>query len=132
MRSTETTRSSSAVSNTITPWVERPAMRMPSTPQRMSWPRLVTSMIWSLSSTRDGRPRAPVGLGNRHGDDAFAAAPGGAVLVRRRALAEAACRDGQHELLGRRHLDIALLAELDRVGRLVGFRHLFDFAIEAA
>ena len=30
-RSTETTRSSSAVSNTITPCVERPAMRMPST-----------------------------------------------------------------------------------------------------
>jgi hypothetical protein len=45
MCSTDTTCSSSAVSNTITPWVERPAMRMPSTGQRISWPLSVTSMI---------------------------------------------------------------------------------------
>lgn len=45
MCSTETTCSSSAVSNTITPWVERPAIRMPSTGQRISWPLSVTSMI---------------------------------------------------------------------------------------
>ncbi len=38
MCSTETTCSSSAVSNTITPWVERPAMRMSSTGQRINWP----------------------------------------------------------------------------------------------
>ena len=44
IRSTETTRSPSAVSNTITPWVERPAMRIPSTRVRMSWPPSVTSM----------------------------------------------------------------------------------------
>lgn len=36
MRSTETTRSSAAVSNTMTPWVLRPAMRTPSTGTRMS------------------------------------------------------------------------------------------------
>ena len=36
MRSTETTRSSSAVWNTITPCVARPAMRMPATGTRMS------------------------------------------------------------------------------------------------
>lgn len=45
MCSTETTCSSSAVSNTITPWVERPATRMPSTGHRISWPLSVTSMI---------------------------------------------------------------------------------------
>ena len=43
-RSTDTTRSSSAVSNTITPWVARPAMRMPSTLVRINCPPLVTSM----------------------------------------------------------------------------------------
>ena len=36
MCSTETTCSSSAVSNTITPWVERPAIRISSTGQRIS------------------------------------------------------------------------------------------------
>jgi hypothetical protein len=36
MCSTDTTCSSSAVSNTITPWVERPAIRMPSTGQRIN------------------------------------------------------------------------------------------------
>ena len=49
-----------------------------------------------------------------HCDDAFAAAAGDAVFVGRRALAEAALRDRQDELLGRPQLDIALLAELDR------------------
>src|SRR6476660_1844642 len=41
-------------------------------------------------------------LGECHGDDAFAAAAGGAVLVGRRALAEAALRHRQYELLRRR------------------------------
>ena len=44
MRSTDTTFSSSAVLNTITPCVERPAMRMPFTGQRISCPPSVTSM----------------------------------------------------------------------------------------
>src|SRR5262249_17365084 len=44
-RSTEATRSLSAVENTITPCVARPAMRIPSTGQRMSWPPSVTNMI---------------------------------------------------------------------------------------
>src|SRR5262249_42784268 len=60
MRSTETTRSSSAVSNTITPWVERPAMRMPSTRVRISWPALVTSISWSSSSTGNEATSLPV------------------------------------------------------------------------
>jgi hypothetical protein len=44
-RSTATTRSFSAVLKTMTPCVERPAMRMPLTGQRMSWPPLVTSIM---------------------------------------------------------------------------------------
>ena len=44
-RSTEATRSLSAVENTITPCVARPAIRIPSTGHRMSWPPSVTSMI---------------------------------------------------------------------------------------
>jgi len=50
-RSTETTCSPGAVLMTMTPWVERPALRMPCTGQRINWPPSVTSMIWSLSST---------------------------------------------------------------------------------
>src|SRR3954453_7830474 len=50
---------------------------------------------------------------DRHRDDAFAAATGGAVLERGRALAHALLGDGEHELLGLRHLDIALFAELE-------------------
>src|SRR5215813_14851657 len=57
--------------------------------------------------------------GHRHGDNAFAAAPGGAVLVGRAALAEPALGDREHELLGLRHFHIALLAELDRAARLL-------------
>ena len=45
IRSTDATFSPSAVLNTMTPWVERPAMRMPSTGQRINWPPSVTSMI---------------------------------------------------------------------------------------
>src|SRR5580692_9406153 len=56
---------------------------------------------------------AAVLFGDRHGDDAFAAAAGGAVLVGRGALAEAFFGNRQHELLGFGHDDIALLAELD-------------------
>ena len=44
-RSTDATFSPSPVENTMTPCVERPAMRIPSTGQRMSWPPSVTSMI---------------------------------------------------------------------------------------
>ncbi len=44
-RSTDTTCSSSAVLSTITPCVERPAMRMPDTGVRISLPWSVTSMI---------------------------------------------------------------------------------------
>ena len=43
-RSTDTTRSSSAVLSTITPCVERPAMRMPDTGVRISLPASVTSI----------------------------------------------------------------------------------------
>src|SRR5205823_3977370 len=53
-------------------------------------------------------------LGDRHGNDAFAAAASGAVFVRRRALAETFFRNREHELLRRRHVDIAGLAKFDR------------------
>jgi hypothetical protein len=43
-RSTATTRSPSAVLNTITPRVWRPMMLISATPQRISWPPSVTSM----------------------------------------------------------------------------------------
>jgi hypothetical protein len=43
-RSTDTTRSSSAVLSTITPCVERPAMRMPDTGVRINLPASVTSI----------------------------------------------------------------------------------------
>src|SRR3984893_1284545 len=49
---------------------------------------------------RERRHQAAVLLGDRHGDDAFAAAAGGAVLVGRGALAKAFFRDCEHELLG--------------------------------
>src|SRR6185295_13940749 len=51
---------------------------------------------------------AAVALGHVHRDDAFAATAGRAVLVGRGALAEAVLRDGEHELLGRRELGVAL------------------------
>src|SRR6266481_6939276 len=60
--STDTTCSSSAVSNTMTPWVERPAIRMPSTGQRINWPLSVTSMIWSESSTGNDATSLPLRL----------------------------------------------------------------------
>src|SRR5450631_2419328 len=60
-----------------------------------------------------------VALAVVHGDDAFAAAAGGAVLERRGTLAVAALRDGEHELLGGGEVDVALLAELDGAGRLL-------------
>src|SRR5664279_1448430 len=61
-------------------------------------------------------------LGQRHGDDAFAAAAGGPVFIRRRALAVAALRQRQHELLGRRQFDVALRTEFDRPYRLLALR----------
>ena len=56
-----------------------------------------------------------------HGDDAFAAAPGDPIFVRRRALAEAALRHGEHELFGRPHLFVTLLAELYSAGGFLNF-----------
>src|SRR5215831_18207797 len=66
-----------------------------------------------------GAERA-VALAIVHGDNAFAAAAGGAVFERGGALAVAALRGGEHELLGRRKIHIALLAKLDGAGRLLG------------
>src|ERR1700686_5051885 len=67
---------------------------------------------------------------HRHRDDALAAAPGGPVFERRRALAVAVFADRQHELLMGGHLDIALLAEFDGAGGVlaVGPRLLLDAA----
>src|SRR6185437_8094602 len=59
-RSTETTCSFSAVENTMTPCVERPAMRMPLTGQRINCPPSVTSMIWSASSIGNEATMRPV------------------------------------------------------------------------
>src|SRR5262249_61495319 len=56
-----------------------------------------------------------IALAHVHGDDAFSTAAGDPILVGRGALAEAALGDGEHELLGRRHFHVALLAELDGV-----------------
>ena len=95
-------------------------MRMPDTGVRISLPPSVTSMTWSASSTGKDATMRPVLLGERHRDDAFAAAAGGAVLVGRRALAETALGHREHELLGRRQFDIALLAQLDRADCLLG------------
>src|SRR5262249_33123254 len=63
---------------------------------------------------RKGRDQPAVLFGDRHGDDTFAAASGGAVLVGGGALAEALFRNREHELLDRRHFDVAALAKLDR------------------
>ena len=123
IRSTETTRSSSAVSNTITPCVERPAMRMPfdRAADELAAVGHQHDLVGLLDRERGDQPadlvrssRALLAFPDRHRDDAFAAAAGDPVLVGRRALAVAALGNRQHELLGRRHLDIALLAELDR------------------
>src|SRR5262249_664117 len=70
-------------------------------------------------------PDRAVALAHIHGDDAFSAATGDAVFVRRRALAVAALGDREHELLGRRHFHIALLAELDGAARLFGVGRAF-------
>ena len=139
-RSTDTTCSSSAVLSTITPCVERPAMRMPETGVRISLPcvghqhdlvgLLDRERGDQLADLRLEHELAALLLPDVHGDDAFAAAAGDAVLVGRGALAVAALRQRQHELLGRRHFDIALFAELDRRHRLlaVGHRLLLDAA----
>src|SRR6516165_1383042 len=139
MRSTETTRSPSAVSNTITPWVERPAMRMPSTRVRMSWPPSVTSTSWSPSSTGNEAINLPVFflIVPSRSRTSMATMPfpprPDTVFVRRRALAVAALGDREHELLGRRHFHIALLAELDGAARLFGVeRALLRLAVDAA
>src|SRR5262247_660228 len=78
-------------------------------------------------------PDRAVTLAHIHGDNAFSAATGDAVFVGRRALAVAALGDREHELLGRRHFHIALLAELDGAARLfrVG-RALLRLPVDAA
>src|SRR5215510_7184787 len=70
-------------------------------------------------------PDRAVALAHIHGDDAFSAATGDAVFVGRRALAVAALGDREHELLGRRHFHIALLAELDGAARFFGVGRAF-------
>src|SRR5229473_4585907 len=79
---------------------------------------------------RERRHQLAVAAVHRHRDDALAAAPGGPVFERRRALAIAVFADGQHELLMCGHFDIALLAEFDGAGGVlaVGSRLLFDAA----
>src|ERR1700686_4771427 len=69
---------------------------------------------------RERRHQLAVAAVHRHRHDALAAAPGGPVFERGRALAVAVFADGQHELLARRHLDIALLAEFDGAGGVLG------------
>ena len=111
MCSTETTRSSSAVSNTITPCVERPTMRMPSTGTRISWPPIGDEHDLVALLDREGADQPAVPLVDGHGDDAFAAASGDAVLVGRGALAVAVLRHREDELLVRAHLGVALAAD---------------------
>src|SRR5215813_7361474 len=78
-------------------------------------------------------PDRAVALAHIHGDNAFSAAAGDAVFVGRRALAVAALGDREHELLGRRHFHIALLAELDGAARLFGVRRaLLRLPVDAA
>src|SRR5689334_941378 len=60
---------------------------------------------------------ALLALPDRHRDQAFAAAVGDPVFVGRRAFAVAALGYRQDELLGGRHLDVALLAELNGARR---------------
>ena len=101
----------------VTPWVPRPAIRIglsPPTGMRMVWPPSVMQMIWSASSTGKAATSRPVPLVDRHRDDALAAAPRGPVLEGGRPLAVAVLGDGEHELLGRAHLGVALLAERAR------------------
>src|SRR5262249_29631382 len=81
---------------------------------------------------REGGDELAVAAVDAHGDDAFTAATGGAVLERRGPLAVAVLRDGQHELLGRRHLDIALLAELHGASGLLGVGPRLLFGAAAA
>src|SRR6516162_5350172 len=70
-------------------------------------------------------PDRAVALAHIHGDDAFSAAAGDAVFVRRGAFAEAAFGHAEHELLDRRHFHVALLAELDGAARLFGVGRAF-------
>ena len=51
MAATDTTRSSSATLNTLTPMVLRAAILTSSTGQRISWPPSVTMMISASSAT---------------------------------------------------------------------------------
>ncbi len=59
---TETTCSPSATSNSVTPWVLRPAIRMSSTGIRITWPRSVTSITWSSSATGKAATTGPLRL----------------------------------------------------------------------
>src|SRR5262249_24058618 len=82
-------------------------------------------------------PDAAVALAHVHRNDAFSATTSDAVLERRGALAVTAFGNREHELLGRRHFHVALLAKRDRVRgflRLLGVkRRLFALgAVETA
>src|SRR5690242_911280 len=70
-----------------------------------------------------------VAVVDARGDDAFAAAARGAVLVGRGPLAVAVHGDGEHDLLLCRHLGIALLGELEAAGSLLVLRiHRYLFS----
>src|SRR5262245_28993947 len=83
-------------------------------------------------------PDCAVTLAHVHRHDAFAAAAGDPIFVGRGPLAVSALRDREHELLGRRHFHVTLLAELDRTGnpglrRVLGIgRRFLGVAVEAA
>ena len=68
-------------------------------------------MISSLSSTGMEATSGPLRVIDRHGDDAFAAAPGDPVFVGRGALAIAIGGNRQNDLFRRRHGGIALGGE---------------------
>ena len=113
MRSTETTFSSSAVSNTVTPCVARPAMRMPATGHADQLAAIGDQHDLVALLDREGRHQPAVAVVDRHGADALAAAAGDAEFVGRGALAVAVLRQREDELLVRAEIDIALLRQPD-------------------
>ena len=84
--------------------------------RRISWPRSVTSMIWSSSPTGKERDHRPLRGVTSMLATPCAAAPDDAILVGRGALAEALGRDGEDELLQHSSCDQALL----RAGSIAG------------
>ena len=102
MRSTDTTFSLSSVLKMRTPCVLRPAMRTSSTGHADQLAAVGDQHDLVALLDREGGHQPAVALVDDHGDDAFAAAAGDAVVVGRGALAEAALGHGQHVLLARR------------------------------